>query len=63
MYHQRKYAHRDRQAGGEHGMQLLDYIALSVRDMTPNLTQLELVKALGLDRTTLITQLDWLKQS
>ncbi len=44
-------------------MQLLDYIALSVRDMTPNLTQLELVKALGLDRTTLITQLDWLKQS
>lgn len=44
-----------------HGIQLRDYIVLSALDKTPNLTQAELGKALGLDRTTLMTQLDRLE--
>ncbi len=44
-----------------HGIQLRDYIVLSALDKTPNLTQVELGKALGLDRTTLMTQLDRLE--
>jgi DNA-binding MarR family transcriptional regulator len=59
-------AQRMRGATGElaerHGIQLRDYIVLSALDKTPNLTQAELGKALGLDRTTLMTQLDRLEQ-
>jgi MarR family transcriptional regulator, organic hydroperoxide resistance regulator len=59
-------AQRMRGATGEHankhGIQLRDYIVLSALEMTPNLTQVELGKALGLDRTTLMSQLDRLER-
>jgi MarR family transcriptional regulator, organic hydroperoxide resistance regulator len=45
-----------------HGIQLRDYIVLSALDKTPNLTQVELAKALGLDKTTLMSQLDRLER-
>src|ERR1700722_6370488 len=45
----------------EHGIQLRDYIVLSALDKTPGLTQVELGKELGLDRTTLMSQLDRLE--
>ncbi|WP_220213515.1 MarR family winged helix-turn-helix transcriptional regulator [Streptomyces shenzhenensis] len=45
-----------------HGLQLRDYIVLSALDKTPNLTQGELGKALGLDKTTLMSQLDGLER-
>ena len=58
-------AQRMRGASGEqaekHGITLRDYIVLSALDMTGNLTQVELGKALGLDKTTLMTQLDQLE--
>lgn len=60
-------AQRMRGATGEqaekHGIGLRDYIVLSALDKTPNLTQVELAKALGLDRTTLMSQLDRLEQT
>src|SRR3984885_2485605 len=60
-------AQRMRSATGEqankHGIQLRDYIVLSALDKTPNLTQVELGKALGLDRTTLMSQLDRLERT
>jgi DNA-binding MarR family transcriptional regulator len=43
-------------------IQLRDYIVLSALDKTPNLTQAEFGKTLGLDRTTLMTQLDRLER-
>lgn len=46
----------------QHGLQLRDYIVLSALDKTPSLTQVELGKALGLDKTTLMGQLDRLEQ-
>jgi DNA-binding MarR family transcriptional regulator len=46
----------------KHGLQLRDYIVLSALDKTPNLTQSELGKALGLDKTTLMSQLDRLER-
>jgi DNA-binding MarR family transcriptional regulator len=46
----------------QHGIQLRDYIVLSALDKTPNLTQAELGKALGLDKTTLMSQLDRLER-
>jgi len=46
----------------KHGLQLRDYIVLSALDKTPNLTQGELGKALGLDKTTLMSQLDRLER-
>jgi DNA-binding MarR family transcriptional regulator len=47
----------------KHGIQLRDYIVLSALAKTPNLTQVELGKALGLDRTTLMSQLDRLERT
>ena len=44
-----------------HGIHLRDYIVLSALHKTPNLTQVELGKALGLDKTTLMSQLDRLE--
>lgn len=46
----------------QHQLQLRDYIVLSALEMTPNLTQGELGKALGLDKTTLMSQLDRLER-
>jgi len=58
-------AQRMRGASGEqaekHGIALRDYIVLSALDLTGNFTQVELGKALGLDKTTLMTQLDQLE--
>ncbi|WP_430500664.1 MarR family winged helix-turn-helix transcriptional regulator [Micromonospora trifolii] len=45
-----------------HGLHLRDYIVLSALDKTPGLTQVELARTLGLDKTTLMTQLDRLEQ-
>lgn len=60
-------AQRMRTATGEqaekHGLQLRDYIVLSALHKTPDLTQVELAKALGLDKTTLMTQLDRLESA
>lgn len=59
-------AQRMRGATGEqaekHGIQLRDYIVLSALGKAPNLTQGELGKALGLDKTTLMSQLDRLER-
>ncbi len=46
----------------KHGLQLRDYIVLSALDKIPNLTQGELGKTLGLDKTTLMSQLDRLER-
>jgi MarR family transcriptional regulator, organic hydroperoxide resistance regulator len=55
-----------RSATGEeaekHGLQLRDYIVMSSLLMTPNFTQGELGKELGLDKTTLMSQLDRLER-
>jgi len=59
-------AQRMHSATGEqaerHGLQLRDYIVLSALHKTPSLTQAELGKALGLDKTTLMSQLDRLEK-
>ena len=47
---------------GRYGLQLRDYILLSAMQKTPGLTQVELAKAVGLDKTTLMSQLDRLEQ-
>ncbi len=47
----------------KHGISLRDHIVLSALDKTPNLTQVELAKALGLDKTTLMSQLDRLERA
>jgi MarR family transcriptional regulator, organic hydroperoxide resistance regulator len=46
----------------EHGLQLREYIILSALDLSPGLTQIELGRALGLDKTTLMTGLDGLER-
>jgi DNA-binding MarR family transcriptional regulator len=46
----------------KHGLQLRDYIVLSALHKMPNLTQIELGKALALDKTTLMSQLDRLER-
>lgn len=50
------------QVAEKHGLQLRDHIVLSALHLTPNLTQVELGKTLGLDKTTLMTQLDRLER-
>jgi DNA-binding MarR family transcriptional regulator len=59
-------AQRLRGATGEqaekHGIQLRDYIVLSALAMSSDLTQIELGKLLGLDKTTLMSQLDRLER-
>ena len=46
----------------KHGLSLRDYIVLSALDKTPGLTQGELGRSLGLDKTTLMSQLDGLER-
>jgi DNA-binding MarR family transcriptional regulator len=48
---------------GKHGLTLREYIVLSALHKTPGLTQGELGKALSLDKTTLMIQLDRLERS
>ena len=45
----------------KHGLTLRDYIVLSALVKTPGLTQGELGRTLGLDKTTLMSQLDRLE--
>lgn len=60
-------AQRLRTATGEqaeqHGIQLRDHIVLSALHKTPDLTQIELGRALGQDKTTLMSQLDRLERA
>jgi MarR family transcriptional regulator, organic hydroperoxide resistance regulator len=60
-------AQRMRAATGEvaekHGLTMREYIVLSALDKTPGLTQGELGRALGLDKTTLMSQLDRLERT
>ena len=60
-------AQRMRAATGEtaekHGLTLREYIVLSALDKSPGLTQGELGKTLGLDKTTLMSQLDRLERT
>lgn len=58
---QRMRAATDEQAE-QHGIRLRDQIVLSAIAMEPNLTQIELGKSLGLDKTTLMLQLDRLER-
>jgi DNA-binding MarR family transcriptional regulator len=46
----------------KHGLTLREYIVLSALHKTPGLTQGELGKALSLDKSTLMSQLDRLEQ-
>ena len=46
----------------KHGLHLRDYIVLSALAMTPDFTQGDLGTALGLDKTTLMSQLDSLER-
>ncbi|WDZ83897.1 MarR family winged helix-turn-helix transcriptional regulator [Micromonospora cathayae] len=59
-------AQRMRHATGEkaekHGLTLRDYIVLSALRKSPGLTQGDLGRSLGLDKTTLMSQLDRLEQ-
>jgi MarR family transcriptional regulator, organic hydroperoxide resistance regulator len=59
-------AQRMRRATGEkaeeHGLTLRDYIVLSALRNSPGLTQGDLGKSLGLDKTTLMSQLDRLER-
>lgn len=50
------------QQAERHGLQLRDYIVLSALTSSPGLTQSELGKTLGLDKTTLMSQLDRLER-
>lgn len=45
-----------------HGLMLRHYIILSALDKSPGLTQSELGKTLGLDKTTLMSELDRLER-
>jgi DNA-binding MarR family transcriptional regulator len=58
-------AQRMRHATGEkaeeHGLTLRDYIVLSALRNSPGMTQGDLGKSLGLDKTTLMSQLDRLE--
>ena len=49
------------QVAEEHGISMRELIVLSALTKTPGLTQGELGKALGLDKTTLMSQLDLLE--
>lgn len=46
----------------KYGLQLRDHIILSALANTPGLTQVELAKTVGLDKTTLMSQLDRLEE-
>lgn len=45
----------------DHGVSLRDHIVLSALEKTPGQTQVELAKTIGLDKTTLMSQLDRLE--
>ena len=51
------------QAAEERGVQLRDHIVLSALHKSPELSQIELGRTLGLDKTTLTSQLDRLERA
>ncbi|WHP17862.1 MarR family transcriptional regulator [Cellulomonas sp. ES6] len=50
-------------AAAAHGCSLRDHIVLSAVDKSPGLTQIELGRALGIDKTTLTSELDRLTRA
>lgn len=50
-------------AAGAHGLSLRDHIVLSALHKSPGLTQVELGRALGMDKTTLTAELDRLERA
>ncbi|SEA35216.1 DNA-binding transcriptional regulator, MarR family [Leifsonia sp. 21MFCrub1.1] len=50
-------------AAARHGATLRDHIVLSALDKTQGLTQIELGQALGVDKTTLVAELDRLEKA
>lgn len=59
---QRLHAVTESEAAAQ-GLGLREYIVLSALHKTPGLTQIELGRALGLDKTTLMSQLDRMERS
>lgn len=49
-------------AAAQHGLTLRDHIVLSALDKTRGLTQIELGQALGVDKTTMVAELDRLER-
>jgi len=50
-------------AAARHGLTLRDHIVLSALDKTQGLTQIELGHALGVDKTTMVAELDRLERA
>lgn len=50
-------------AAARHGLTLRDHIVLSALDKTQGLTQIELGQALGVDKTTMVAELDRLERA
>jgi DNA-binding MarR family transcriptional regulator len=50
-------------AAARHGLTLRDHIVLSALDKTQGLTQIELGQALGVDKTTMVAELDRLEKA
>ena len=50
-------------AAARHGLTLRDHIVLSALDKTQGLTQIELGHALGVDKTTMVAELDRLEKA
>ena len=50
-------------AAGAHGLTLRDHIVLSALHLSPGMTQVELGRAVGMDKTTLTGELDHLERS
>lgn len=50
-------------AAAAHGLSLRDHIVLSALHLSPGLTQVELGRALGMDKTTLTAELDRLERA
>jgi DNA-binding MarR family transcriptional regulator len=49
------------EAAAKHGLTMRDHIVLSALHLSPGMTQVELGKALGMDKTTLTSELDRLE--
>ena len=50
-------------AAGAHGLTLRDHIVLSALHLSPGMTQIELGRAVGMDKTTLTVELDHLERA
>jgi MarR family transcriptional regulator, organic hydroperoxide resistance regulator len=50
-------------AAAQHGLSLRDHIVLSALHLAPGMTQIELGRAVGMDKTTLTSELDRLEHA